>query len=146
MARQYKQTVPLYTVLCNSKLKTALCILLVRLTLQYVAFLRMQNFGIFVNKSSDRLMIKHSDQPRHTTSHCTTSYQNLTKISFLLGLDVVEVLAQRQVPDGAVLGQPNQESRQVWVQTWGKSVTYYMTYMSLNETHFYLTKFEKLSK
>lgn len=32
---------------------------------------------------------------------------------FLLGLDVVEVLAQRQVSDGSVLGQPHQQSGQV---------------------------------
>lgn len=35
-----------------------------------------------------------------------------------LGLDVVEVLAQREVPDGAVLGQPHQQGGQIHVQTY----------------------------
>ena len=40
-----------------------------------------------------------------------------SKSLHLLGLDVVEVLPQGEMPDGAVLGQPHQQSSQVRVQT-----------------------------
>lgn len=40
-----------------------------------------------------------------------------------LGLDVVEVLAQREVPDGAVLGQPHQQGGQIHVQTYKQTTS-----------------------
>lgn len=75
-----------------------------------------------------RYFVSHTTQtkpspnqtPRDSTSNCTHQLctQSTQSTVFLLRLDVVEVLAQRKVPNRSVLGQPHQQGGQVWVQAW----------------------------